>query len=445
MSFRSSSVLLLLFALLLGAQPAEAQIFDRIKDAAKRGAERAVERETSRRADRAVTAAFGLAEDAVVCAVTDETCIEEAQAEGNDVLVVDANGDPLPAEQQPSVQANQAAAASGDAPANAPMAPGEGVWTNYDFVPGSRVLFYDDFERDNVGDFPRRYEFVRGNWEVAEWQGRRLLRHTGPRHAAYKVILPEELPERFTVEFDAYFPHGNQQLILATSEPETGNLHAGYDHNYVVIDGRGSGVEHREHSAVKSTNSIRTINEELTPIRVMADGSYVKVYLGEQRVANIPNADFPRTNTLWFQDTNFADQENPMYFGPIRVAAGGRDLYDRLEAEGRVATQGILFDTGSATIQPESTPTLKDIARALQQNADLRLRIEGHTDNTGSADANQQLSERRAAAVLDYLVQRENIDASRLESAGMGQTVPAADNSTPEGRQTNRRVELVVL
>ena len=101
--------------------------------------------------------------------------------------------------------------------------------------------------------------------------------------------------------------------------------------------------------------------------------------------------------------------------------------------------------THRATIQPESTPTLKEIARALQQNADLRLRIEGHTDNIGSTDVNQQLSERRAAAVRDYLVQRESIDASRLESAGMGPSVPAADNSTPEGRQTNRRVELVVL
>ena len=445
MTRRLSSFVLIAFTLLLSAAPAQAQLWDKVKDAAKRGAERAVERETSRRADRAVTEAFGLAEDAVVCAVTDETCIEEAQADGQDVVVVDEEGDPLPASQQPSVQANEAAATSPAAASAAPMAPGEGVWTNYDFVPGNRVLYVNDYERDNVGDFPRRYEFVRGNWEVAEWQGRRLLRHTGPRHAAYKVVLPEALPERFTVEFDVYFPHGNQQLVMATSEPESANLHAGYDHNFVIIDGRGSGIEHRETAGVKSTNSVRTINQELTPIRVMADGSYVKVYLGEQRVANIPNADFPRTNVLWFQDTNFADQENPMYIGPLRVAAGGRDLYDRLEADGRVATQGILFDTGSATIQPESTPTLKEIARTLQQHGDLRLRIEGHTDNVGSADANLQLSERRAAAVRDYLVQREGIDAGRLESAGLGQTAPAADNATPEGRQTNRRVELVVL
>lgn len=434
------TLLLLLAALLLGVQPAEAQIWKKAQEAAKRGAERAVERETARRADRAVTAAFGLAEDAVVCAVTDQQCIEQAQADGQDVVVVDENGDPLPASQQPSVQAK--AAATGGTPA---AAPGEGVWVNYDFVPGDRILFYDDFTRDNVGDFPRRFEFVRGNWEVAEWQGRRLLRHTGPRHAAYKIVLPEELPERFTIEFDAYFPHGNQQLVLLTSEPEGGSFGGNYEHNYFLVDGRGSGVQHRRPAGVTSTNSVRTVNQELTPIRIMVDGSYAKMYLGEQRVANIPNADIARSNVLWIQDTNFADQENPIYLGPVRVAAGGRDLYDRLTAEGRVATQGILFDTGSATIKPESTPTLKEIARTLQQHGDLRLRIEGHTDNTGNADANQQLSERRAAAVRDYLVQREGIDASRLESAGLGQSAPAADNGTPEGRQTNRRVELVVL
>ena len=174
------------------------------------------------------------------------------------------------------------------------------------------------------------------------------------------------------------------------------------------------------------------------------DGSYAKVYVGEERVANIPNADLGRSNRIRFALVDV--REEPIYFSGLRVAAGGREiLYDRLVADGRVATHGILFDTGSDRIKPESTPTLDDIAETLRQHGDLRLRIEGHTDNTGSADANRQLSERRAAAVRDHLVQREGIDASRLESAGLGQTAPAADNATPEGRQTNRRVELVVL
>jgi OOP family OmpA-OmpF porin len=441
MLFRVQSLVLLTLALLLGAQPAQAQLFDKIKDAAKRGAERAVERETSRRADRAVTAAFGLAEDAVVCAVTDETCIAEAQAEGNDVVVVDEDGEPLPADQQPSVQANraeQAASASG-APSNAPMAPGEGVWANYDFVPGQRVLFFDDFGDEYVGDFPRRLNYTKGNVEVVEWEGQRLIRGTGGDHFSVPVGGP--LPDRFTVEFDIHDPATEGGTSIYFGEVEDPYY---YEGPYVNIGSwRGSGVWHTEDGQV-STNAVEQLEEEVVPIRIAVDGDYVKVYAAEQRIANVPQVDLGRADEITFSLSSRTDR--PIYIGNIRVAEGGRDrVYERLVADGRYATQGILFDTGSATIQPESTPTLKEIARALNQNADLRLRIEGHTDNTGSAEANQQLSERRAAAVRDHLVQRESIDASRLESAGMGQTAPVADNATPEGRQTNRRVELVVL
>ena len=78
----------------------------------------------------------------------------------------------------------------------------------------------------------------------------------------------------------------------------------------------------------------------------------------------------------------------------------------------------------------------------LKEHADLKLVIEGHTDNVGDAAANQALSEKRAAAVKAYLVGK-GVDASRLESKGLGATKPKVSNDTPEGRQTNRRVELV--
>ena len=123
--------------------------------------------------------------------------------------------------------------------------------------------------------------------------------------------------------------------------------------------------------------------------------------------------------------------------------AGGRKLYDELAAAGRVATQGIYFDTGSDRIRPESTPTLKEIAQMLTEHADLKLVIEGHTDNVGDEAANQALSEKRAAAVKDALVASYKVDAGRVSSRGLGATKPAAPNTTPEGRQANRRVELV--
>ncbi|MEM1043242.1 MAG: OmpA family protein [Bacteroidota bacterium] len=435
-----------LFVLLLGAQPADAQFWKKAREAAKRGAERAVERETARRADAAVTGMFELGDDVVGCVVGDDACVEEARAEGKEVVYVDDEGTPLPDDQQPT---GTPAAAPDDAPAS--MRPGEGAWANYDFVPGQTVLFFDDYERAYVGDVPRRLRFINGAMEVVENGGSQMLRFTSD--SRFALPLPATLPERFTVEFDLFVPYYSN-FTLGTSTPEGRSepdfrpsdwpqahfaVNGGYHGKVGVFGGSGG-----------TTNGVNygALHERMVPVRIAVDGSYVKMYLDQQRIANIPNADIGRGSEILVHVGGWVSrgEENWIYLDNVRVAEGGRDrVYEKLAADGRYATQGILFDTGSATIRPESTPTLSEIARALQQHGDLRLRIEGHTDNTGSAEANQQLSERRAAAVRDYLVQREGIGPERLESAGMGQAVPVADNATPEGRQTNRRVELVVL
>jgi outer membrane protein OmpA-like peptidoglycan-associated protein len=161
---------------------------------------------------------------------------------------------------------------------------------------------------------------------------------------------------------------------------------------------------------------------------------------------NVPNADLKRGNQLHVFVIGEVSQEKPLYVDNVRVASGGREiLYERLVADGRFATQGILFATGSATIRPESTPTLKDIARTMDRYPDLRLRIEGHTDNTGSAATNKALSKARAKAVREHLIDAYGISGDRLESDGFGPDKPVAENTTPEGRQQNRRVELVRL
>jgi outer membrane protein OmpA-like peptidoglycan-associated protein len=178
--------------------------------------------------------------------------------------------------------------------------------------------------------------------------------------------------------------------------------------------------------------------------RIMADGKYTKVYINGVRVGNAPNADLGRSNKVQFWVPGYDPVgAQATLVGPIRVAAGGKKLYDVLAEKGRVATQGIYFDTGSDGIRQESAPTLKEIGTMLKDHADLKLTIEGHTDNVGKAESNQTLSDRRAAAVRQYLIDNHQIDGARLEAKGMGQTKPAGSNETAEGRQQNRRVELV--
>ena len=102
----------------------------------------------------------------------------------------------------------------------------------------------------------------------------------------------------------------------------------------------------------------------------------------------------------------------------------------------------VLFDTGAATLKPGAIDTLGRLATFLEQNAEMRLIIEGHTDSQGSEAYNEDLSRRRGQAVANELVSR-GISSSRFEVVGRGEAIPVADNTTAAGRQQNRRVEIV--
>ena len=123
------------------------------------------------------------------------------------------------------------------------------------------------------------------------------------------------------------------------------------------------------------------------------------------------------------------------------IAVSASDMLKAINAQGRISLH-ILFDTGKATIRPDSDGVIAQILELLKTNPQLKLAIEGHTDNVGNAKANLKLSQDRAAAVMAALV-KQGIAANRLGSAGFGQDKPVADNKTEDGRSKNRRVDLV--
>jgi outer membrane protein OmpA-like peptidoglycan-associated protein len=121
------------------------------------------------------------------------------------------------------------------------------------------------------------------------------------------------------------------------------------------------------------------------------------------------------------------------------VTAGA--MLDALNRDGHVALY-INFDTGKSTIKPESKPIIEQIVQMMKANPELKISVEGHTDNVGNPKSNKTLSDNRAKAVVSAIV-AQGIDTKRLSAVGHGQDKPIADNKTEEGRAKNRRVELV--
>jgi outer membrane protein OmpA-like peptidoglycan-associated protein len=352
-------------------------------------------------------------------------------------------------------------AGSGDAEPVAKMtAPatgeGESIYSKYDFVPGDKVIFYDDFSDTEVGEFPRKWHLKgpkepnNNAVEVVAYQGKRLMRSqpasSGESQNAstqyLRLNLKGDLPEKFTLEFDANFIaefdggyNAFYNLFLLKDDTSWPGLDSPVEGTYFF-----SGKEGR------STNTRTALNKtdnKLHHIAVSVNGTFVKAYVDNVRVINDPDA-LPRPIKLVgiAMGVSGGIATDKVMISNVRLAEGGKDIKSALDTDGRIVTHGILFDTGKDVIKHESLPTLKTILALMNDDADLKFSIEGHTDNQGNKGINQPLSEKRAAAVKKWL-EAKGVESARLKSKGFGDSKPIDSNTTPEGRANNRRVEFV--
>ena len=319
------------------------------------------------------------------------------------------------------------------------------VWDNYDFIPGSKVIFFTDFSEDKVGNFARGLKFKSGQMDVVERDGVKVLRSTA--RSEFLIPVGRKLPERFTLELDVIPPAegvGGYDLVAFEGGPELDRGAESAEINWqtdgTLIIGGG-----RDGNEVKFPESVQpSLTGQVVHIRVLMDGPYFKLYTNERRVYNIPELPFRRDSVIRVVLKGTEEPNQAPYLVGVRVAESEVDvLYDALTANGRWATQGILFETGKADLKPESRPVLKEIASTMQKYPDLKIMIEGHTDNVGSAASNLTLSDNRAAAVKAALVADFGIAADRMTTKGFGDTKPSVPNSTMAGRAQNRRVEIV--
>jgi len=350
----------------------------------------------------------------------------------------------------------QQGAQPGAAGGNVTIENAEAVYSKYDFIPGDKVIFFDDFSDTDVGEFPRKWTLngPKGSnnnaVEVVEYQGKRFLRNNPAAKGKsqyestqyLRLNVTGDLPERFTVEFDAVFsyaipgsyPNQYYLLLLNSKERWPGNS----PHNLGVIQLSG------DVNASKNTRTnVGFVDGRVHHVAVSVNGTFLKAYIDNVRVINDPDgAKRPITLVGLSIHSGGNLPSDKVMFTNFRLAEGGKSIQSALSTDGRIVTHGILFDTGSDVIKPESLPTLKAILAVLNDNPGVNFVIEGHTDNQGNRAINQPLSERRAAAVRAWLVDK-GVAAARLRAAGFGDSKPIDSNATPEGRANNRRVEFV--
>jgi outer membrane protein OmpA-like peptidoglycan-associated protein len=167
------------------------------------------------------------------------------------------------------------------------------------------------------------------------------------------------------------------------------------------------------------------------------------VYLNGNKVVDVNQVELPALATARLMAEPSESNGAKISYRNVRIAESTPDFSRSIAASGRYVTHGILFDTNSDCLKTESAAVIKSVARGLEANPNLKLRIEGHTDTTGSAAANLDLSKRRAEAVKTVLVTQFGVGADRLTTDGLGSSKPLDSNDTPQGRAQNRRVEFV--
>jgi outer membrane protein OmpA-like peptidoglycan-associated protein len=311
------------------------------------------------------------------------------------------------------------------------------VYQNYDFVPGDRIIFEDDFRGDTDGEFPAHWSLLSGQAVVNKLEGSPMFALTEGNYAKVEPRIKgkDYLSDPFTVEFD-FFLKADSSGYLVTF------LSAGEDEKLVCFgqDVHTEGLDHDLSAAVPG--DAEHFKDTWHHAALALKKNQMKCYIDQYRVLVIPDVGFQPKSVRF---GGIGSAEAPLIFKNVRIASGGgMNLIDKLTKEGRIVTHGILFDVNQSTIKPQSMGTISEMVQLLKSNPDLKLEIGGHTDSDGDAARNLTLSQARADAVKQLLA-AQGIEASRLTTKGYGATKPLDSNATPEGKANNRRVEFTKI
>jgi OmpA-OmpF porin, OOP family len=335
-----------------------------------------------------------------------------------------------------------ASTAAASAPSAAQQSPAGSAQPNFtllkdEFMPGENTVFYDDFTDMAAGDAPPHLKVRGASPELRAAGNVRQL-----TISAKGSLIPNltSLPKNFTYEaLIKIEPQGRSDSNLILSSKGKQILHWWISERQNELD---MVVSMRAPYAELGRKRVTVNLDQPIKLALWVQNGRMRSYINGEKALDFNQIELPPIDS--------AELENGLLgagasFGyrMVRFAESTPDFSQVIASSGRYIARGILFDTDSDVIKPESGPVIKQIAKGLETNPNLKLLIEGHTDSVGDAAHNMDLSKRRAEAVRSVLITQFNVDASRLNATGMGSTKPVDTNDTPQGRAQNRRVELV--
>ncbi len=332
------------------------------------------------------------------------------------------------------------------------------VYSKFDFVPGTTILYFDNFEKDNIGEAPLGW-ITSSSAEVVELEGMegRWLKMFAKSTKQITRNKKQSWGDNFTVEFDLiivkkdYDPRISFALLnsagnLVTDERILQNVYyAAY-----VSTILGDGGKKARASLYKDNIINKSVSDAMNEDFVYTDGVPVHVSMAVQGKRFRFWWDAKKIYDVQIINATYLPNQFGFDFGPvggsdyfvsnIRIAKDVPDTRAKME-EGKLVSN-LLFYSGSSNLKPESMGSLLEISKMLKE-ASNPVKIIGHTDADGDDASNKKLSEQRAATVKQILVSQYGIDESKLTTEGRGETQPIADNKSPEGKAQNRRVEFI--
>lgn len=329
-------------------------------------------------------------------------------------------------------------------------------FSSYDFVPGDKVLLYEDFSQDAVGDFPALWttdvageintlNVAPGNWF-----------NLNSTEGTYWFMKDIDFPKNFIVEFDivpkktggryaadlVLFGETSHSEMDKNGDPGTCGIHVTIAKTLWETKGYKKGNSEK----LTGTSSNKLVQEEkVNHVIVWVQGRRLRIYHQGGKVLDVPTNIYEGSKFTRMCFKLYRGASCGSYISNIKITNAAPDTRNKLLTEGKLVTYGIYFDVNKDVVKPESFGTLNDIAKILNEVPDVKVKIVGHTDSDGADASNLDLSKRRAASVKAELVKSFNVNGDRLITDGMGESQPVAPNDTPANKAMNRRVEFIKM